>query len=423
MINQTQSNRKAFRDVPYMGVIWVVAEAKKLGFYNGHPDWSNLGQGQPEVGEMEEAPARITNFSIEPSDQAYGPLEGTKELREVIANHYNRLFRKDRSSKYTIENVSVAMGGRLAITRVFAALSSVRIGYQIPDYTAYKDMINYHHGKLDSVCIPTHQKNDFSIPSKEFSQIIKSYNLDAYLFSNPCNPTGKVVSGNDLDTYVKECNRQNCTLINDEFYSHFIYEGTKAGKGPTSAAEYVNEVDEDPIIIIDGLTKSFRYPGWRIGWIIGPKNIINNINRAASAIDGGPSQPIQRAAIEVLQPERADTETTALRRTFNRKRNYMVRTLKANGIVCCTPDPSGTFYIWGDISHLPDPINDSDIFFKEALNRKVMTVPGHFFDISHGHRDKETPFFKKFVRFSFGPTEDNMKMGLARLTEMISSFK
>ena len=421
MTNHTQLHKSAFRDVPYMGVIWVVAEAMKLGFYNGHPDWSNLGQGQPEVGEMEGAPPRITNFRIKPSDQAYGPLEGTKEFRQAIVNHYNRLFRKDRLSKYTIDNVSVAMGGRLSLTRVFAALNTVRLGYQIPDYTAYEDMINYHQGKIEPIHIPTQQENDFSIPANEFSQIIARYNLDAYLFSNPCNPTGKVVSGDDLDTYVKECSKHNCTLISDEFYSHFIYEGDQPGKNPVSAAEYVDEVNENPIIIIDGLTKSFRYPGWRIGWIIGPKNIIDNINRAASALDGGPSQPIQRAAIEVLQPKRADIDTSALRKTFSRKRNYMVETLKKNGIIC-TPEPSGTFYIWGDISHLPDPINDSDVFFKEALSRKVMTVPGYFFDISPGDSNKENSSFKKFVRFSFGPPEDNMKMGLTRLTEMINSY-
>ena len=416
------SKENTFRNVPYMGVIWVVAEAMKLGFYNGNPDWSNLGQGQPEVGEMEGAPPRITNFNIEPSDQAYGPLEGTKEFREVIAAHYNRLYRKDKPSKYTADNVSVAMGGRLVLTRVFATLDKVRLGYQIPDYTAYEDMINYHEGKVEPIHIPTHQENEFSIPGSEFSEVIKKYHLGAYLFSNPCNPTGKVVSGNELNMYAKTCREQNCALISDEFYSHFIYEEYQPGKGPVSVAEYVNDVNKDPIIIIDGLTKSFRYPGWRIGWAIGPKHIINNINRAASAVDGGPNQPIQRAAIEVLQPERADIDTDALRKVFSRKRNYMVDTLKKNNIIC-SPEPSGTFYVWADISQLPDPINNADAFFEEALKRKVMTVPGYFFDISPGDNDKRNSPFNQFVRFSFGPQEDNMKMGLARLTEMINSFK
>lgn len=422
MNEQTLEKKSAFRDVPYMGVIWVVAEAMKLGFYNGNPEWTNLGIGQPDVGEMEGAPPRITNFTIEPSDQSYGPLEGTKDFREAIANHYNRLFRKNKSSKYTAENVSVGMGGRLILTRVFATLDKVRLGYQIPDYTAYEDMINYHEGKVEPIHIPTLKENNFSIPGSDFKQVIKENNLGAYLFSNPCNPTGNVVAGEELESYIKACNEENCALISDEFYSHFIYNGNEPGDGPVSAAEYIDDVDEDPILIIDGLTKSFRYPGWRIGWVIGPKNIINNINRAASAVDGGPNQPIQRAAIKVLQEDRAKIETDALRKVFSRKRNYMVNCLKENGIIC-TPEPSGTFYIWANISQLPEPINNADVFFKEALKRKVMTVPGYFFDISPGNSDKKESPFNQFLRFSYGPDEANIKQGLDRLTEMINSFK
>ena len=79
-----------------MGVIWVVAEAMKLGFRNGHPDWANLGQGQPEVGPMEGAPERLSTIELEPHDHAYGPVGGTDELRGAVAEHYNRLYRQGK---------------------------------------------------------------------------------------------------------------------------------------------------------------------------------------------------------------------------------------------------------------------------------------------------------------------------------------
>ncbi len=422
-MSEQLKTKSAFREVPYMGVIWVVAEAMKLGFYNGHPDWSNLGQGQPEVGRIPGAPLRIKEFEIKDADQAYGPLNGTEEFRQVIADHYNRLFRKGRASKYKAENVSVAMGGRLVLTRVFATLGECRLGYQIPDYTAYEDMIDYHKEKIDPIQIATKPEDNFAIPGTEFRGIVKNNKLDAFLISNPCNPTGNVIQGGELDEFVQIAKEENCALISDEFYSHFIYDGEKPGHGPVSTAEFIDDVNEDPVLIIDGLTKSYRYPGWRVGWVIGPKSIVENINRAASAVDGGPSQPIQRAAIQVLEAERADLETDAVRRAFSRKRNYMVNCLKSHGILC-TPEPSGTFYIWADISKLPAPINNADVFFEEALKRKVMTVPGHFFDISPGSTKgkKESPY-NQHVRFSFGPPEENMKMGLDRLTEMINSFK
>ncbi len=121
------------RDVPYMGVIWVVHEASKLGFRNGHPEWCNLGQGQPEVGDMPGAPARINSLSLSPSDHAYGPVGGTEEVREAIADMVNRQYRRGRT-KYTADNVSFASGGRLALTRLFTILADgARIAYKNPD--------------------------------------------------------------------------------------------------------------------------------------------------------------------------------------------------------------------------------------------------------------------------------------------------
>ena len=106
----------ALREVPYMGVIFVVAEAMKLGFVNGHPDWCNLGQGQPEVGEIAGAPPRLASVEIEPEDHAYGPLGGTPEMRAVVAAHYNRLYREGKRSKYTADNVCISGGGRANFT-------------------------------------------------------------------------------------------------------------------------------------------------------------------------------------------------------------------------------------------------------------------------------------------------------------------
>lgn len=416
-----KNKQHAFREVPYMGVIWVVAEAMKLGFYNGNPEWSNLGQGQPEVGDMDGAPPRISSFEVLPQDHAYGPLSGSQELRERIADHYNRLYRTSKDSKYTADHVSVVMGGRLALTRVFAALDSIRLGYRNPDYTAYEDMMNYHQGKVKSVEIKTKRKHGFNVPAADLENVLIKRKLDAFLLSNPCNPTGYVLQNEELKSYVNTAIKTSCTFIFDEFYSHFIYDGEKPGKGPVSAAEFVNDVDKDPIILIDGLTKSFRYPGWRIGWIVGPKDMIENVNRAASAIDGGPSQPMLRAALNVLDKKNADQEVKALRKVFSKKKNLMVKALEEVGIECLPCN--GTFYIWGNISKLPESINKSLPFFHEALKHKVMTVPGYFFDVKSGKKKKNQSVFDQWVRFSFGPTEENVIAGLTRLTSMIKSHQ
>ncbi len=412
----------ALRPIPYMGVIYVVAEAMKLGFTNGDPDWCNLGQGQPEVGEMDGAPPRIRAIRIEPEDQAYGPIDGTPELRAAIAEHYNRLYRKGKRSRYGAENVSVACGGRLMLTRIFAALGDVNVGYQIPDYTAYEDMIAYHQHRFTPVPVPAAEDYGFAIRPEEFRDEVARRGLEAFVLSNPCNPTARVLRGKELESYVSSARELSCTLVLDEFYSHFIYDGAKPGKGPVSGASFVEDVERDPVLIVDGLTKSFRYPGWRVGWAVGPSAMIETLGRAASAIDGGPSRPIQRAALEALEPSRADQETSALRSVFSKKRNLMTERLDALGVRFAR-ESEGTFYAWGTIADLPAPLNDAETFFRRGLERKVLTVPGVFFDVNPGKRRHGPSPFRSWVRFSFGPPMENVVLGLDRLEQMVAEAR
>jgi hypothetical protein len=406
-----------------MGVIYVVAEAMKLGFWNGHPDWCNLGQGQPEVGEIDGAPPRIREIQMAPSDHAYGPIGGTDALRQAVADHYNRLYRADKQSKYAAANVCIASGGRLMLSRLFASLASVNLGYQIPDYTAYEDMIGYHQHRLTPIALPASEAEGFAIPADTLRREVTRRGIEAFVISNPCNPTGSVIRGQELADYVEIARDLGMTLVLDEFYSHFIYEPDGSpGAGPVSAAAFVDDIETEPVLLIDGLTKSFRYPGWRVGWAVGPAAMIDTLGRAASAIDGGPGQPIQRAALEVLEPESADQESNALRQAFARKRNLMTRRLREMGIRCC-PEPQGTFYCWASVKDLPSPLNDGQSFFEEALKYKVITVPGRFFDINPGGIRTGPSPFKSWVRFSFGPPEDNVDEGLNRLERMIAKAR
>src|SRR4051812_6520833 len=107
----------AFRQVPRTGVIYVTTEASRLGFRPGDPDWCNLGQGQPETGDLPGSPPRVNDVRIALDDQEYAPVRGLFERREAIATLYNRLYRKGMKSQYSAENVAVSGGGRAALTR------------------------------------------------------------------------------------------------------------------------------------------------------------------------------------------------------------------------------------------------------------------------------------------------------------------
>ncbi|MEE9391203.1 MAG: pyridoxal phosphate-dependent aminotransferase [Planctomycetota bacterium] len=423
MAQTSETRRHGLRLLPYMGVIAVVADAEKLGFWNGHPDWINLGQGQPEVGEMEGAPERWTDFTIKPEDHAYGPIHGTQELREKIAAHYNRLFRQGKASQYTAENVAVASGGRLALSRAVFALGKGKIAYQVPDYSAYEDMLEAHMHRCEPIPLMTKVEEGFSLSAKALDEAAVKFDLDAFLISNPCNPTGAVVSGEHLKAWTDVARRRDLTILHDEFYSHFIY-GDDGGPGAeaVSVASFVEDVNADPILLFDGLTKCFRYPGWRLGWVLGPKEMIECFVTAGSSLDGGPSRVVQRAALGVLEADRADRETQAVRVNFAKKRNLMVDRLRKMGVTFAN-ESRGTFYVFGCLDQLPEPFNDAETFYRRALEEKVMTVPGPFFDINPGkiRGDDRAGPFKSWMRFSFGPPYADVERGLDRLEKMLKN--
>ena len=291
-------------------------------------------------------------------------------------------------------------------------------------------MFNLHLDRLDPVAISSGPENGFAISAERLRDEVRAHKLRAFVFSNPCNPTGVLIEGEELEGYVRVAREEQLTLFSDEFYSHFIYApgpdgpggDTVPGSRPVSAAAYIEDVERDPVILFDGLTKNHRYPGWRMGWAVGPSAMIESMARTASSIDGGPSRVAQRAALEALEPERAAQETHALRECFNTKRNLMMRRLRDLGVRFVHENQS-TFYCWGSLEDLPAPLNDGMAFFRAALEHKVMTVPGEFFDVNPGKRRTELSPFRQWMRFSFGPPHDNVTMGLDRLERMVADAR
>ncbi|MCZ6835616.1 MAG: pyridoxal phosphate-dependent aminotransferase [Planctomycetota bacterium] len=410
--------RPAFRQLPFMGVIRVNEAAFKVGYSMGDPNWSNLGQGQPEVGDLSSygAPPRIESMTIDINDHGYGHVEGLPELRDMVAAHYNRLYRQGKSSQYTKDNICLAAGGRLALSRIGSTLESMKLGYFTPDYTAYEDLMTTFH-RLNPVHIELPAETGFRISPEELEARVDRDDLGALLISNPCNPTGVVIKGEELAAWVDMARRRNVTLLMDEFYSHYNYDGSNT---PVSSAEFVEDVNEDPVVIIDGLTKCFRYPGWRIGWVVAPTHVITALTAAGSFLDGGPCRPMQRPAMEVLQPDRADQETNALRKAFMEKRDLVVERLTAMGVTFPC-EPQGTFYAYGYVGDLPAPLNTGLGFMKEAFKHRVLTVPGEYFDVNpNREREGQSPL-TPYIRFSYGPPIDNVRAGLDRLAEMVKA--
>lgn len=408
----------AFRPVPKTGVIYVTSEATKLGFSTTDPEWCNLGQGQPETGDIPGAPKRVHDLTIAADDQEYAPVAGLWELREAVAALYNRLYRKGLPSQYTAENVCISGGGRAALTRAAASLGSINLGHFLPDYTAYEELLDIFKA-FTSIPILLEGDRGYSFTSEDLKREILGRGLSALLLSNPCNPTGKLVAGEELERWVGIARELDCTLLLDEFYSHYIYRGRPGALPVESATRYVKDVDADPVVVFDGFTKNWRYPGWRITWALGPKSVIERFASAGSFLDGGGSKPLQRAAIPLFDEDYVVKETMAIQNAFREKRDRMLSRLERMG-VRFDRVPDGTFYCWGNVASLPAPLNDGMGLFRAALEKKVITVPGEFFDVNPGkRRHGRASRFRDYVRFSFGPSLDVVERAMTRLEALV----
>jgi aspartate/methionine/tyrosine aminotransferase len=397
-----------------------MAEAARHGYRHQHPDWCNLGQGQPETGPLPGAPPRVTEVGIDPEDQDYAPVPGIPELRAAVAALYNELYRKGKSSQYTERNVCICGGGRSSLTRAVAALGQINLGHFLPDYTAYEELLDIFK-LFTAIPILLDGKRGYQFGPDELRQEITGRGLSALLLSNPCNPTGKVRQGEELEEWVRVARELQCTLLIDEFYSHYIWKSDGSDQGLVSAARYVEDVDHDPVVLFDGFTKNWRYPGWRCTWIVGPRAVIEAVSSTGSFLDGGGNKPLQRSAVPLLDPAIVTAETEAIRRAFLPKRKILMEGLRQVGMRFDL-EPEGTFYCWADLSGLPASLSDGMSFFRAALKEKVICVPGEFFDINPGKRRSGRPSrFRQYVRFSFGPEEPAIIEGVKRIQGLLKS--
>ncbi len=408
-----------FRPVPRTGVIYVMDRARHLGFRAGAEGWCNLGQGQPETGPLPGAPPRPTDVHIAADDYEYAPVGGIDALRRAVANLYNARYRQGKASQYGPENVGICGGGRSSLTRVVASLGNVNLGHVLPDYTAYEELLEIF-GTFSAIPLLLEPESGYALSTRDLRREITGRGLGALLLSNPANPTGRVLRGSALAAWVHEARELRCTLILDEFYSHYLWDEGLVEGATVSAAEFVDDVNSDPVVILDGLTKGWRCPGWRLSWIVGPASVIEAATSAGSFLDGGGNRPLQEAACALLEPARARAEVVAIHDAFARKRRLLIDGLRAAGLTV-EHEPEGGFYVWASVTGLPAPLNDGEAFFEAALREQVITVPGIFFDINPGKRRADhTSRFRQYLRFSFGPDESSVRDAVQRIQDMVA---
>lgn len=404
------------------GVLWVTERANEYGFKgNGDEEWANLGQGAPEHGDtIPGSFKRPTSIPVLDILKEYAPTAGIKELREAVANLYNETYRKGFSSQYTYKNVCIVPGGRAGLTRIASIISDCYLSFFLPDYTAYAEMLSLFKN-FSPIPVPLDESDNYEMHLNHVELELKR-GVSAFLTSNPRNPTGKCMTRKQLQKLHKLC-REKCLLIMDEFYLHYYYDDNCSGSS-ISSAEFVKDVNKDPVLILNGLTKAFRLPGWRICWVLGPEDYINALSSAGSFLDGGSNAPFQYAAIDFLEPLKVKAEMKALQIHFKMKRDYVIDRLSAMGFSFNEKNtPNSTFYLWLNLSHLPGKLSNCLGFFHECLHEKVIVVPGFFFLINPQNLSRlEDVIWYNYVRISYGPEIHNLELGMDGIERVLRRF-
>eukprot|EP01083_Nonionella_stella_P090944 254180_1 len=314
-----------------------------------------------------------------------------------------------------------------------AILGHVQVGYFAPDYTAYEQALSLF-SRINPTQYVHRDVNEALMPPDEFEFQTVGRGVGAVLLSNPCNPTGQSLEGDTLRKYVNTARENNTAIIMDEFYSHYYYDGENVDPvdggvddnsnwpKTVSSSTYIDDVNKDLIMIVNGLTKNWRCPGFRVSWVVAPASIVSMLANAGSFLDGGANHPLQKLALPLIDLDFIRRDTWALQRHFKAKRDYLIKELDELGIKTKWI-PTATFYIWGDLSNLPLPLNDSLVFLEECVRSKIICVPGVFFDVNPGNiRNIKKSKCISNVRFSYGPSMDQLKQGVQNMKEVISRW-
>ena len=357
------------------------------------PDCISLGVGEPDF----DTPWHIAEegiYAIESSKTFYTSNQGLLELREEISKWNKRKY----NLSYSPDEIIVTTGGSEAID--IALRSIINPGDEIiilePSYVSYEPIVILSGG-IPKI-IKLKNENSFKLTKEELQEAITP-KTKALLINYPNNPTGAIMDKDDLLKITDVIIKNDLLVISDEIYSELTY-----GKTHTSIGSL--EGMRDRTITINGFSKSFSMTGWRLGYLMGPKGIIDEIKKIHQySIMCAPTIS-QYAGIEALK--NGDNDIENMKAEYNLRRNYLLNELKRLNIPCFVPE--GAFYIFPDIHKFNKSSEDfaTDLLKKERL----VVVPGTAFGSSTD----------SFIRISYAYSLDSLKEAMKRLERYIKSI-
>ena len=394
----------ADRTLPIKPSVTLAIAAKAGKLRSEGVDVVNFSAGEPDF----DTPERIKAAAVEALKKGmtkYTDVRGIEPLREAIAEKYQREY----GLAYRKDEVLVSCGAKHSLYNLFQAL--VNPGDEIlipaPYWVSYSDMALLAGGVPK--IIHTTEATEFRIRTQQLADTL-SPRTRIFVLNSPCNPTGASYDKDELLAIAKVLDKHTCLIIADDIYEKIVYD----------AFQVHNLVELSPslrdrTIIVNGVSKTYAMTGWRIGYALGPEDIISAAAKIQSQSTSNPTSIAQAAALEAIGGHQDDVAMMV--GEFHKRRNVIVEGLNAiDGIHCLKPQ--GAFYVFPNISafigktanrkKLGSPCDVADYLLEEA---KVAAVPGEDFGS------------KEHIRLSYATSRENIEEGCRRMRAALGKIR
>ena len=361
-----------------------------------------FGAGEPDFPTPDYIVQAAVDAAGKPANHRYTPTPGLPELREAIVAKTLR----DSNYVITADQVLVTNGGKQAVYQAFATIINPadEVILPAPYWTTYPECIKLAGGVAVEVFADETQNYLVSVEQLEAA---RTEHTKALLFCSPSNPTGSVYSPEQVKAIGEWALEHGIWIIADEIYEHLLYDGATAPSIPV-----VVPAMADRTIILNGVAKTYAMTGWRVGWMVGPKDVIKAATNLQSHLSSNVSNVSQRAAIAALTGDLTAVHEMGV--AFDRRRKLIVGLLnEIPGVIC--PTPTGAFYVYPSVKGVlgkeirgKRPQTSAELATLILEEAEVAAVPGEAFGPSG------------YLRFSYALSDADIVEGIARVKKLLS---
>jgi aspartate aminotransferase len=369
------------------------AELRRQGI-----DVVDFGVGEPDF-PSPAAAVEAARAALAAGFTRYTPGDGIPELRSALAETYARRY----GAPWKAQDVIVTVGAKTALFELALALfdDGDEVVLPIPAWVSFPEQIRFAGAR--PVEVPASPADGFRIHPEPLLDAITGHTR-AVLLNSPCNPTGGVITPEDLRALVAGCADRGVLAVCDETYEHFVYDGVVHAACAALAAEF-----PETVVMVGSFSKTFAMTGWRLGFVFAPPAVSRAVSNVQSHATGNPTSFAMVGAVAALT--RAEGEVATMIAEYQARRDLLVPRLNALPGFRCAP-PSGAFYAFPDVTGcyregLVGSVALSEFLLEEA---RVAVVPGVAFG-DDGH-----------VRISFACSRATLDLGLDRMAEALAAL-